>query len=83
MSALDQVVGALEERDCRPRGSDERGYLALCPGHDDRSPSLSVRERDGKVLLHCFAGCPTEQVLDALALPWEALFEDNRLRSFR
>jgi hypothetical protein len=44
-------------------------YIALCPGHDDRSPSLSVREcEDGRVLLHCFAGCDTGNVLAAIGM---------------
>ena len=77
MSALSRVVAALEERDCRPRGSDERGYSALCPSHDDRSPSLSVSYRNSKVLLRCHAGCTTVAVLDALALPWESLFDEE------
>jgi hypothetical protein len=33
-------------------------WLAHCPAHSDSSPSLSIREgMDGRVLLHCFAGC--------------------------
>jgi len=45
------------------------GWIALCPAHDDRSPSLSVREGDGgRVLLHCHAGCTAEQVCAALGL---------------
>jgi DNA primase len=33
-------------------------WLACCPAHEDRSPSMSVRELDdGRVLVHCFAGC--------------------------
>jgi len=44
-------------------------FIALCPGHDDRSPSLSIREcDDGRVLLHCFAGCDTENVLAAVGM---------------
>jgi DNA-binding transcriptional ArsR family regulator len=37
-----------------------------CPAHDDRNPSLSVTERDGRTLVHCHAGCPSERVIDAL-----------------
>lgn len=43
-----------------------RGWLARCPAHQDRSPSLSISERGGKVLVHCFAGCGQDAVLEAL-----------------
>ena len=54
------------------------GWLALCPAHDDREPSLSLREgEDGRVLLKCFSGCPAEDVCRALGLQVAALFADN------
>lgn len=34
--------------------------------HEDHSPSLSIAERDGRVLVHCHAGCPQEAVISAL-----------------
>lgn len=41
-------------------------WKACCPAHDDRDPSLSVREADdGKVLVHCWAGCTTREILAA------------------
>lgn len=44
-------------------------YLARCPAHDDRSPSLAIKDcGDGRILLHDFAGCETEDVLSALGL---------------
>src|SRR3712207_2022060 len=55
------------------------GFMALCPAHDDQRPSLSVSEGDdGKVLVRCFAGCETEEVLDALGLSIHDLFERGR-----
>lgn len=40
---------------------------ASCPSHDDRRPSLSISAgKDGKVLLHCHAGCDQAQVIDVL-----------------
>lgn len=42
------------------------GWIACCPAHDDRHPSFSVTDRDGKTLVHCHAGCPAERVIDAL-----------------
>lgn len=44
-------------------------WIACCPAHEDRSPSLSIRYcDDGRVLLHCFAGCDVEDVLSAIGL---------------
>ena len=41
-------------------------WMARCPAHEDRSPSLSIGERDSRVLVHCFAGCEQEVVLASL-----------------
>ena len=41
-------------------------FLACCPAHDDKNPSLSVSDSGGKILLKCFAGCSQEQVIGAL-----------------
>src|SRR5262245_23694279 len=42
-------------------------YLCRCPAHDDRTPSLSVTEApDGKVLVHCHAGCAQQEVIEEL-----------------
>jgi DNA primase len=41
-------------------------WMAPCPAHEDRNPSLSIREFDGKVLLHCHAGCAQRDVIEAL-----------------
>jgi putative DNA primase/helicase len=41
--------------------------MCRCPAHDDRNPSLSVSDTDdGRLLVHCFAGCPQDRVIDAL-----------------
>ena len=50
--------------DARRSGS---GWKARCPGHDDKTPSLSINESDdGTVLVYCHAGCEQKKVLDAL-----------------
>jgi hypothetical protein len=52
-------------------------WLARCPSHDDRSPSLSIRELDdGRTLLHCFAGCSATDVLEAVGLGLRDLFPE-------
>lgn len=59
-------------------------WIACCPAHEDRSPSLSVRELDdGRVLLHDFGGCSTQHVLGALGLSLSDLFEKPIGHSFR
>ncbi|MCG2659470.1 MAG: AAA family ATPase [Kiritimatiellae bacterium] len=45
------------------------GWTAKCPAHDDTNPSLSISEgRDGRILLHCHAGCTTETIVAAMGL---------------
>ena len=44
----------------------ESGGMVRCPAHDDTSPSLHVTDGDGRVLVHCHAGCAQDAVLDAL-----------------
>jgi hypothetical protein len=55
------------------------GWMARCPSHEDRTPSLAVRVADdGRVLLHCHAGCSIEAVLAAVGLRVRDLFPDAR-----
>jgi len=45
------------------------GWVARCPAHDDKSPSLKVSEgRDGRVLMHCHARCSFDAIVAALGL---------------
>lgn len=58
------------------------GWKAHCPGpnhgHGDRTESLSISTGyDGRVLLKCFAGCPTEAILTATNMTWTDLFEKS------
>jgi hypothetical protein len=54
-------------RDPKP---DRDGVMAFCPCHNDGAAhnrrSLHVREKEGKLLLHCFAGCRYEDIIEAL-----------------
>jgi putative DNA primase/helicase len=70
------VAGRLARIEARLKGVKKQGdgRMALCPSHDDRNPSLSIKLADnGKVLVHCFAGCPPEEVMAALDLPMSLL----------
>lgn len=55
-------------------------WLARCPAHDDRGPSLSIRDlEDGRTLVHCFGGCDVGDVLAAVGLELDALFPPRPL----
>ncbi len=63
----------------RPVGPNR--WTARCPAHEDRSPSLSVTVTDdGKTLIHCHAGCDTDDVLAAIGLTWKDLYPEDRWR---
>lgn len=70
---IDNILNRLD----RVKDIGNGKFLACCPAHDDKSPSLSIRETDdGRVLLHCFAGCDPESVLDALGLKFSDLYPE-------
>jgi hypothetical protein len=65
---LDRVAGVKQTGTGR--------WIARCPAHEDRSPSLSIRETDdGRCLLHCFGSCETSDVLVAIGLSFRDLFD--------
>ncbi len=69
-----ELAEALGGRWSRGRG------MGRCPAHDDRTPSLGLRLGSRAILLHCFAGCPTADVLAALArsgIPTRNLFDGS------
>ena len=53
-------------------------WICKCPGHEDRTASLSVREiDDGRLLIHCFAECNPNDVLSAVGLTMNDLFPER------
>lgn len=67
---IDTVIERLEA--VKARG---RGYIARCPAHNDGRPSLKIDiADDDRVLLHCYAGCSTQSVVEAIDLKLSDLF---------
>jgi len=52
-------------------------YQAKCPAHEDKNPSLSIAGDNGKILLHCHAGCPQENIVFAMGLNMSDLFTEE------
>lgn len=70
-TAADRLLSRLEGVRSRGPGS----WIARCPAHPDRSPSLSIRETsDGTVLLKCFSGCGAADIVAAVGLSLGDLF---------
>jgi len=69
---VEELLDKLEK--VRSTGKDK--WKACCPVHGDKNPSMSIAEKDGRVLCHCFAcGANGLDVVEALGLPKSVLFE--------
>jgi hypothetical protein len=79
MTPIENLISRLDKVKGR-NGS----WTARCPAHADKGPSLAVRENeDGRILLHCFAGCETANVLGALGMDMSDLFPpDSKRREY-
>ena len=71
-------TAALLDRLDGVRASGPGRWVARCPGHQDKAPSLSIREIDDRTLIHCFAGCAAADVLAAVGLSLRDLFESRQ-----
>lgn len=68
---IDEFLGRLEGVE---KSGD--GWVARCPAHGDKHPSLSVTAKGGKILVHCHVGCSSADVVSAMGLEMKDLFED-------
>jgi hypothetical protein len=76
MTALERMLGSLQKVKGR-NGS----WTACCPAHNDKGPSLAIRETpDGRILLHCFAGCETSNIVASLGMDMTDLFPPDEKR---
>lgn len=79
-ACLEKVLSRLDKVKANGAGK----WKACCPAHDDKDPSLGIREaEDGKVLLHCWTGCDTESIVAAIGLTIRDLFPRDDLRPVR
>ena len=64
LEALDAVTAYENSKSGLSGKNCGDGYTALCPTHDDRAPSLSVKVEGNKLLVHCHGGCPQPTVTE-------------------
>ncbi len=67
---FDEIAARVEAaKEVKPAPGLSRSMICRCTGHDDNRPSLLVSETDdGRVLMHCRAGCSFDEVLQGLGL---------------
>jgi hypothetical protein len=56
-------------------------WMAKCPSHEDRMPSLSITQGDKGALLKCFGGCSLEAILQSMGLNKSDIFTDDSVYS--
>jgi hypothetical protein len=53
-------------------------WVACCPAHQDKSPSLTITNKpDGRILMYCFAGCDTYSILRSIDLDWQDILPES------
>ena len=73
---IEMLLDAL--RKVRVTGSGE--WVACCPAHDDKTPSLAIKEvDDGRIPVHCYANCPVEEVLGSIGMTLSDLMPDRAI----
>lgn len=75
---MSSKIEALLSRLDRVKQTRTCNWLACCPAHDDKSPSLGITEKeDGRILIHCWSGCSASEVVESVSLTLADLFPDN------
>src|SRR5262245_32817414 len=75
MSRAARIAEALAGRAVKAHGGN---YLVRCPAHEDASPSLSLRDTDRGLQVHCFAGCRPGDVYAAIRRRDHGLLEPGQ-----
>lgn len=59
------------------RGRDS--WVACCPSHDDKNPSLKIDIKNDKILIKCWSGCSTEDILGSVGMDFDDIFPDRAI----
>ena len=74
-ACLDKVLNRLD----KVKSAGANKWKACCPAHDDKHPTLAISETSqGIVLLKCWAGCSTKEIVSAIGLELRDLFPGDK-----
>ena len=71
------MVEKILERLQKVRKKGHNTWIACCPAHNDKSPSLTIKETADKVLVHCFCGCSAVDIMSAIGLDMTDLYPET------
>lgn len=77
--STERIRVVLEENGCQPRGSGQR-FRSRCPVHESHGLTLAVSQGRSGAVVKCHAQCETSEILAALGLCWDDLFDQPRER---
>lgn len=77
MNNLENLLSKLEKVK-----KNKKQFVARCPSHSDKTASLAISEQNGKILLKCFAGCDTKNILSEVGLQFRDLFLEDSDREY-
>lgn len=70
---LQQLLSSL----AKVRQTSRDSWVACCPAHADKSPSMTIKAAPNTILIHCFGGCSTEEILGAIGMTFDDLYPDS------
>jgi hypothetical protein len=72
--SIDNLLSRLD----KVKKTGNGNWLACCPAHDDKTPSMAIKEdANGRILIHCFPGCQSIDILEAVGLKFSDLFPEK------
>jgi len=70
LKGIGEILNKLQK--VKPLSNGE--FQACCPAHEDKKPSLNLKQVDDKILITCQAGCQPEAIMQSLGLQMTDLF---------
>ena len=75
---MTQKLNTLLSRLEKVKSNGSSKWLACCPAHPDKSPSLGIKlTDDDKILIKCFSGCSVVEIVTALGLELSDLMPES------
>lgn len=70
----DKLISRLDKVKQGRNGSE---WIACCPAHDDKTPSLTITEIEDRVLVKCWTGCSAYEICESVGLDISDLFPER------